>query len=1602
MKTVFDFSSPRRLLALLCLLWCLPLLAQQPPAAIVKVAQPITIDGDPVEWKGLQAEQHVQGRLGEVATFKLAYDAENLYALVRVIDASPLRNSAGLYQELLKGGDAVGICLGPQGGQGGPQRIMLAQVAGRAEIVAMRPQWKAGGHPYRYFTEAAGAVPMADVSRLDGVGAQAAFATLPTGYRLEVKLPWKALELRPTADARIPFDLQVILSDPAGKINVDTAWWHGAEGGGAYCTTDLATEARLYPDTWATAQFYAEDPGPQAAAATGEVDPAFIPRGLPIKFTLPHAAKVSIVIQDSAGWIVRELLRAEKMTTGAHTVYWDGRDRWGGPMPAGKYSYRIGYFDGVKATFYGSVGNSARPPFRTDDGLGSIGGQHYGPVSVAADDKNLYFLNAGEEGQQCLRCVDPATQQSRWFRSVGGFGAGVAVAADDRNAYMIYNNNGVFFIRLNPANGQTVRFPGGSETINLQKANVEGLAVVGDAAYFSVPSKNRIGVIDLSKGTLLADITVPSPRGLCKLDEKTLLVCSGTQVLAIDLTNGAQTPVLTGLAEPAAVARDAAGTLYVSDLGAVQQVKKFSAAGALQATFGVAGGRGMRAVPYDPMAFRNATGLTMGPDGHLWLVESGVPPRRYIKLTTDGKWVEDIYGPGRCGATVGCDLDDPSTVYYSAPNGTAQFIEAKVDYPAYARSTDPSKGFSIKNIWCLSQNGVDLTATPDLMAGKDGPTLVGYNRMMAFTATNGKRYLWIDGSNRCGIWLWENNNWVPAATVSGTGPVTFWSDTNGDGLVQAEESSNAPAKARPSGGWSWLDRDLTLYGTNGALAPATIDARGVPVYVDGAFTPHLTQRSPLATLFDGQSYWAGGAPATSERAFYLTENNGPHQNRDFWDRASENRVMKVKDGKLQWMVGRHDGTFSHDGDSIICFGVTGETDGMVMVSEVNSNYIAYTSDGLALGWVLTDAQGRPSGQAGPNAIYVENAGPNLFMKDAKTGKHLLVTHTTEDVRVLEITGGFTKDVTRIDGTLTLPSSLPRPTAMQPGVITIPYRTWTKSLYEVWRSTNVDAFDYEWASDLPALTLYDAQKTVAGEVRLRRDAGNLCLYADLLDANPVFTLPDVKAPAEFFGKGSGLELLLGRAENGQRTEAMAGDTRLFLSAVRGADGRLQAQVLACRPASAAVPPSAELSEIDSTGGYRSKGTTAPWDSSQALVPVPGAMVVIRDRYDGRGYVIEAEIPLAALPELSKVTPVSYWHAAPHGEGDGGKGYAKDRSDLLVPLKLNVASWRRSAAGVVTRTPWKADGYTGADPTMMNPSSWGVITEPPSVALTVAKAGQPEIPLTYVATNITRFGFSGGPTVRVDSILFGGGWYDLSGKLTFRTTAPRLGFALNVPDGGQTAANGNWRTAKLDMSNVGLSNMTSLVRRTDNDKTPIATTLQLAFPAGHGGKLHILWGTYTDNSGGGGALSITDAATGQTIDAATHPELSFTVGFNQEFAACETVLTVGGTHTLNITLKDTGASARACLQGIWIEPLVQSAFPMPAALTLSAYPGATVGAIKRVEFYQGTTKLGETTRAPYVFTWQPTAAGSYTLHARVIDVLGATATSIPQTVTINPAR
>jgi glucose/arabinose dehydrogenase/chitodextrinase len=80
-----------------------------------------------------------------------------------------------------------------------------------------------------------------------------------------------------------------------------------------------------------------------------------------------------------------------------------------------------------------------------------------------------------------------------------------------------------------------------------------------------------------------------------------------------------------------------------------------------------------------------------------------------------------------------------------------------------------------------------------------------------------------------------------------------------------------------------------------------------------------------------------------------------------------------------------------------------------------------------------------------------------------------------------------------------------------------------------------------------------------------------------------------------------------------------------------------------------------------------------------------------------------------------------------------------------------------------------------------------------------------------------------------------------------------------------------------------------------------------------------------------------------------------------------------------------------------PLNNASYTTPANITINANATTGNGSISKVEFFQGTTKIGEDLIAPYSFTWMNVTTGSYAIKAIATDNINATGTS--QIITIS---
>lgn len=98
------------------------------------------------------------------------------------------------------------------------------------------------------------------------------------------------------------------------------------------------------------------------------------------------------------------------------------------------------------------------------------------------------------------------------------------------------------------------------------------------------------------------------------------------------------------------------------------------------------------------------------------------------------------------------------------------------------------------------------------------------------------------------------------------------------------------------------------------------------------------------------------------------------------------------------------------------------------------------------------------------------------------------------------------------------------------------------------------------------------------------------------------------------------------------------------------------------------------------------------------------------------------------------------------------------------------------------------------------------------------------------------------------------------------------------------------------------------------------------------------------------------------------------------------------------RGTFASSNALPSVDLISPMDGQSFAPHANITVEAAASDRDGTIARVEFYEGSTKLGEDAAAPYSLSFPNAPAGRYRLIARAIDNLGGASDSSAITITV----
>ena len=103
-------------------------------------------------------------------------------------------------------------------------------------------------------------------------------------------------------------------------------------------------------------------------------------------------------------------------------------------------------------------------------------------------------------------------------------------------------------------------------------------------------------------------------------------------------------------------------------------------------------------------------------------------------------------------------------------------------------------------------------------------------------------------------------------------------------------------------------------------------------------------------------------------------------------------------------------------------------------------------------------------------------------------------------------------------------------------------------------------------------------------------------------------------------------------------------------------------------------------------------------------------------------------------------------------------------------------------------------------------------------------------------------------------------------------------------------------------------------------------------------------------------------------------------------------------INVSVKAPNVAPTVLLTS----PAPNATYPSGSTVTITANASDNDGSVSKVEFFNGTTKIGEDATAPYSLAWTGVTAGTHTISAKVTDNVGATANSSSVSFSIQPAN
>lgn len=813
---------------------------------VLPVTNPVVIDGDTADWNlaagifGCGDVENLRDKFGFWA--HAAYDAENLYLLIRFVDPTPLNNPGQVEGDYGFNGDSLQF------------RVVVG--AGTDAEKGRASHWTCWrGRDGKHVMDVAYGLKFDGGALKDAQakGAKQAFKVLPdhSGYVQELAIPWSLIATdgwKPAAGEqfRLTFEPNFTVGT-GGRLSAKDLF-------AADHQLDRVFTFMNHP-SWGTATLAksgAVEPAPVRLSDrrefavhlvdgkptidwTGLIKQQELTGFAPIAFDMPFDGYISLNVFAADGSVARQLLTTAFYTKGRHAVKWDGLSTpsWrdpGEPVPVGSYTWQALVHPGLDLKLVGWAGNSGSAPWDGPSGKDNWGGDEGLPTSAAALGDKVLLGWSGAEAGKALVAVD-TSGKVQWKQSRQGMAACFQVAADGLYVYGVnYGKDPqTYLFRLDLATGSYAAWPG-KDTPDLfvhDLLNDEQQKVIGDridavAAHdgqlFLVVTKgDALLVCDGASGALKKLIAIKAPVAIAAAAGG-LVYCSSEHqgIQVIDSATGTAKP-FTDVADVWGLTTDAEGNVYAAVRGERNQVLVFDRTGKQIRAIGRAGGRPATG-PWDASGMRMARGIAVDSTGQLWVTEEDANPKRIsVWNAQTGAFVRELFGPTTYGALGGSiSIKDPLVM---AGMGSEWLLDPQTGTASCVAVIDAG-GFS-NSRFAIGSNGHEYLFTASNWSYDQAPLKV-YEHLAPGVWKLRSMAIYRDK---------DGKDVTQERRVEAECTTRIWADRNDDGKQDADEFlPPVPGILSFSNWYMHVAPDLTIYSGNRQFRSTRFTACAAPLW----------------------------------------------------------------------------------------------------------------------------------------------------------------------------------------------------------------------------------------------------------------------------------------------------------------------------------------------------------------------------------------------------------------------------------------------------------------------------------------------------------------------------------------------------------------------------------------------------------------------------------------------------------------------------------------------------------------------------------------------------------------------------------------------------